>query len=176
MSVSLEMAQRGDQQRALRVCHYYQNSADHDKLKTVKHFVDEGERRTTIYRILTRFEATGTSQFKSKSGRPIKIMTPQTIKKVSKIFREEPSTSVRNCAKALDLSPSTVKHIKVNKLEIRARTKQKAPKYQGDQAQRAKTSCRRFYENLNGIHKDKVIIMDDETYVPFDPSDVPGRS
>jgi hypothetical protein len=69
------------------------------------------------------------------------------------------------------MDPSTVSKIKVHKLGITAYTKKKAPKYIKDQEKRAKTGLRKIYKKS----LEKVLVIDDETYVTFDPSQLPGR-
>lgn len=160
---------------AERIVHFYLNAADMNKKMTVDHFVAEGYNKNSTYAVIRRYEAKGTTKFEAKPGRPSKVMTPRKTKKILKKFENTPSLSVRNCAKSLNLSPSTVSKIKVNRLGIRARVKQKAPKYVKDQETRAKVACARIYRKFLTKKHGLVVIMDDETYVPVDPSDVPGR-
>lgn len=74
-------------------------------------------------------------------------------------------------ARKLKLSKSTVTNIKVNTLGIKARTQKKVPKYSEGQEQTAKTGLRKIYKKV----LEKVLIIDDESYVHHDPSQVPGR-
>jgi hypothetical protein len=78
---------------------------------------------------------------------------------------------VRAAARKLELPKSTVSDIKVQKLGIKGRVKQKAPKYKNGQKERARAACGTILRKAHG----HIVIMDDETYVPVDPADVPGR-
>lgn len=153
------------------VFHAYENSFDRDKGKTIDHFARLGKNRFVINRIITRCELTSDTKFKKLPGRRAVLSSKENVEKVEKLFNKTPTTTVRAAAEILNLSTSTVSHIKVHKLGIKGYVKQHAPKYQGTQEQRAKTGCRKIYKkSLN-----KVLVIDDETYVHLDPSDVPGR-
>ena len=78
-------------------------------------------------------------------------------------------------APKLDLKRSTYSHLKVNKLGIRAFVKEDAPKYKDGQAERAKKACRLIYRNKVLSAPGRVIIMDDETYVPVDRNAINGK-
>ena len=58
------------------------------------------------------------------------------------------------------------------KQELKVKTNRCAlvPNYRDNQARRAKTNARKVSEIL----PNKILIMDDETYVPIDPSNIPG--
>lgn len=154
-----------------RVVHYYENCTDKNKINTVRHFVAEGKSKRTIYNVLSRYEANGTAEFRKIKGRPCVKMSPKKVKKVEKAFKRDPSISVRVAAKKLNMKKSTVSKIKVNKLGITARVKTKAPKYSDGQEARVKTGCRKVYNKT----RKKVLVIDDETYVTFDPKQSPGR-
>src|SRR5262249_49165684 len=141
------------------------------KVKTARHFGEEGKSERSIYRILARYEETKTANYKKIPGRDPKISSEQAKDDVQGLFERDPNTSVRNAATSLGMKKSTVSYIKVKKLGIKARTKKRVPKYTGNQEQRAKTGLRKIYEKC----KHKVLVIDDETYVPVDPKDVPGR-
>jgi hypothetical protein len=79
--------------------------------------------------------------------------------------------SIRLATKRLNLSKTTLQRLKAKKLGIKEFIKQKAPKYIKDQKSRAKTGCRKIYEKAIR----KILIIDDEIYVPIDPSDVNVR-
>jgi transposase len=138
------MTRKENQSFASRVFHFYKNCADCDKNKTVKNFVKENYNKQTIYRIISRFEATGDVKYKSIPGRPIVKSSPKQVRKVEKAFNSNPNVSVREAAKKLKMDYSTVSRIKVKKLGITARTLKKAPKYVKDQKKRAKTGLRKI--------------------------------
>jgi transposase len=163
------MSRSDNESFAARVAHYFENRCGRSKKLTVRHFVEEGKSKSTIYTILKRYEETGQVKFKLIPGRPPIESSPKKVKKVEKVFTKSPSVSVRAAARKLNFKRSTVSDIKVHKLGITARTKIKAPKYVKDQEARAKTGCRKILEKC----RKKVLVIDDETYVPFDPSQLP---
>ena len=161
----------GDEEFAKRVISFYVNLAERSKIKTVKHFQNEGKDKGSVYRIIRRYEATNIVGHRKSTGRTTTVGTPKMKQKISKLFLKHPSTSVSAAAKKLDINRSTLSHIKVRKLGIKAYTKKKAPKYVKDQEQRAKSGCRFVYKKT----LQKILIIDDETYLPWDPQDVPGK-
>ena len=154
-----------------RVISYFQNQALGSKITTVKHFQNEGIHRNTIYKMLKRFETTNSTSYRKLPGRSVKVATPKLIKTVSSQFQKDPSTSTYAVAKRFGASQPTVWRTKTHKLGIKTYTKQSAPKYVKDQAQRAKSGCRRVYRK----QLSKVLVIDDETYVMWDPKDTPGK-
>lgn len=168
------MKQSEGEALAKRIVHFYENVANRSIIDTCRHFMKEGIWRLTIKRIIARYEKRGTVEYSHKSGRTPKISTKKTVAKVKKIFESDPNKSVRACAEKLQLTKSTVSDIKVKKLGVKARRKETVPKYSGDQESRAKSACRKLYRNRGLSTGAKILIMDDETYVPVDPDQVPG--
>jgi hypothetical protein len=166
-----EMARRASEEYRKRIIHYHENVAMGVKKKTVSHFEEEGKNPKSIYNILARFEATGEVDFKPIPGRPSVVMSPENIVKVEKTFSKQPCISTRSAARKLGMAQSTLMKIKLKKLGIKGYVKKKVPKYSGDQETRAKTGARHVYKKS----LEKTMIIDDESYFPFDPSDVPGK-
>src|ERR1051326_2288640 len=84
---------------------------------------------------------------------------------------KNPSLSVRQAAQQLNIKKSNVSNMKVHTLGITARTKKKAPKYIKDQENRAKAILRKIYNKTC----EKILVIDDESYVILEPSEQPGR-
>jgi transposase len=80
-----------------RVVYFYTKIANYKKAITVEHFVSEGIKQRRIYYILERYESTGSSKFKPKTGRKRTVTTPQVTKKVIKYFKNS-NMSVREVA------------------------------------------------------------------------------
>lgn len=165
------MKYREREELAKRVVQFYENRGGHNLQKTIKHFKEETISRQTVTNIITRFNERGNAEYLPNRGPVPKISTPEMCNAVRKSFPEGSSASVRFVAKKLGIPKSTVSDIKVKKWGIKARIKADAPKYIKDQEERAKIGC----QNILRKAARKVIIMDDETYVPLDPSQVPGR-
>jgi hypothetical protein len=157
------------QHYAERVVQFYENNGRDIEL-VVKHFKEEGKLRKNIIPIIKRYLKNGNITYKKPSGRPPTVSTSVNINKVVRKFRQNPNTSVRIVSQQLKLARSTVSRIKLKK-NIRGFRKQKAPKYQNGQEKRAKSCCKKLYRELL---VNKVILMDDETYVYSDPQQIPG--
>lgn len=153
---------------ANRVVQFYINFANYNKLETVRHFTAEGEKQRTVYSILKRYENNGTALLKKSKGRNRTVGSPKIEKKVER-FLVVKGLSERETARQLGIPQPTVHKIKI-RLGIKSNKCTEVPKYNENQKRRAKTNCRKVYrKSVN-----KVLVMDDETYVMFDPKNTPG--
>ena len=142
--------------------HFYTKNANYNKFETIKHFLALGE-KSGHHAIVKRFEMNGNSEFKSKSGRNLLESTRKMTNKVIKKFSNT-NDSVREVARKLQLKKSTVQDIKTRN-GIHTNEFQIAPKYTANQLKRAKTNSGKVYrKSIN-----KVLIIDDESYVMCDP-------
>ena len=80
-----------------------QNS-DYEKYKhlgkkfTIGHYISEGEKRTTIYGIINRFESGKNAKHQSGGGRPAKIFNKQTKTKLKRLVNNKDGVSQRKLA------------------------------------------------------------------------------
>ena len=117
---------------------------------TVQHFVAEGVTKSTIYHIITRYRATGTTKHRKGAGRPRRIMTSLGRARRRKIA---------NHRTVLLLVFPAVKVLK--QLRIRCRRRMKVPRYKDGAAIReAKKWCRRLYNKFKNLD----FVIDDEKY------------
>ena len=161
----------GDKEFAKHVISYYVNVDERSKIKTVKNFQNEGKDKGALFIIILRYEATNIVGHRKPTGCPTTMATPKMKQKISKLFLSHPSTSMCAAAKKLSINRSTLCDVKVKKLCIKTYTKKKVPKYVKDQKQLAKSGCRFVYKKT--LHK--ILIIDNETYLPWDPQDAPGK-
>lgn len=168
------MRVKDSEEVARRVCQMHEKKFDCDRKKTRDHFIAEGMHRTTINRILDRFEDRENADYIKPSGRPAVLATKKVLKKVEKAFTTNPCVSERAVAASVHLSHQHVHHIKANKLGFKTYKAQTAPKYTEGQKKRAKTNCRKIYEKLLKQTPPKLIVMDDETYCTVDPESING--
>ena len=169
------MVNKNSQNLADRICHYYEKIVNKDRKLTYLHFSREGIAKGTICRILKRYELSGTSTYKKSPGRPVKKMTSKVIKKVDENYKTQPNVSERSLARKLNLSKTTLHRIKVDKLNLKTYKATTTPKYTAKQEARAKTNCRKILEKMLSNEPSKILIIDDETYCPIDPSDIPSQ-
>ena len=151
---------------ANRIVQYFEK---YGKTETVKHFVDEGENRVTVYEIIKRYQRTGTSKFAPKSGRPRSVTTGRVTKAVKYKLLNKNATE-RGVAAQLGLPKSTVHYIKVRE-NIMTNKCTITPNYKKNQSNRGKTNSRKVYRKSIG----KVLILDDETYVTCDTRETGGQ-
>lgn len=151
------------QQLARRVVHFFETTAQRQKLPTVQHFLKEGYKQSGLYNIIDRYLKKGTADFSAKSGRPVSVSTPENIRKVKRYLNNK-RNSLLFVAKRIGVSKKNVQDMKV-RIFLKTRKCITVPKYTDRQAKRAKTNCRKVYRKSIG----KVLIIDDETYVKRDP-------
>ena len=151
------------QELAFRVVQFYTKIAKYNKFDTISHFAKEGYGRRGLYKIIARFERSGSAMFRHKTGRKVKVATTETIENVRKSL-ENTNNSIRDTARALGISTIRCHDIKKS-LGIQSNKCRKVPKHVGDQQRRSKTNCRKIYRK--SIHR--ILIIDDETYVKKDP-------
>ena len=84
---------------------------------------------------------------------------------MQKLFCGNASLSVREAAIKLNLPKTKVAWIKTKKFGLKAFRMQTAPKYCKDQKQRAKRSCRNLTRQILPSGENRIVILDDETYV-----------
>jgi len=165
-----------EQAFARQVVHFFQNQGRKSKKVTVAYFKKQGKHRLVIANIVERYLKNGTADYQYKNSgveRPRTVSTPRKIGQVEKLFHKNPSVSLRVGANKTGLKRASSAYIKNKILDLHSFTKKSAPKYVKDQEKRSKSGCRKIYTDLS---KNKVIILDDETYVPLEPTQVPGRS
>lgn len=159
---------------AKRIVHFYTNDGGRDVKLTCRHFMAEGIARTTIKDIIGRYEERGTVVHETSGGRPRSVATVKVVNAISRLIEKDPNISVRNGARKLGLSKTTYDRVKAHELGIKAYKKEVAPNYKDGQKERAKTACRKIYRKRLLSGELKILIMDDETYVPVDCNQVPG--
>lgn len=161
------------QDRANRIIEFFQGNNRNRKL-TIDHFLAENVPRRSIQSILKRFIDEDCIQFRKKSGRPRTINTKENQKRVRSSFINNPSKSVRNAGENLDIHYSSVHRIKQT-LGMKTYTKKKKPKYIKNQELRARKGSKYIYNKVVPSGGNFICVIDDETYVPADPNQVPGK-
>ncbi len=159
------------QQLSKRVIHFYKNVANKNSKVTWLHFKKEGCPKSTIYGYIKKFGESDSVKIVKNPGRTPKIATTRKLKEIKEYFKDNPSSSCSIAAKELNMDISWLKKIKIQKLGIRARVKQIVPRYKKDQEERVQKCCKKLFRKMSG----KIVVIDDETYVPVDPANVPGR-
>jgi hypothetical protein len=165
------MNRKENEIKAKLIINFYKDQASRDKTLTASHFITQGFPKSTVYKIIKRYESTGRIEYCKIPGRKALIGTKKNVKRIVNAYKKNPSISVRNLSAKLKIPKSTLSRIKIKKAGIKARVKQVVPKYKEGQAERAKTGAAYVWEKSQHKH----LIIDDETYVAKDPKDIPGR-
>ena len=71
----------------IRIYSYYEKYKNLGKKFTIDHFISEGEKQTTIYDIINRFESGKNAKHHSGGGRLAKIFNKQTKKKLKRLLK-----------------------------------------------------------------------------------------
>ena len=163
------MKGKQNQETARRIVKYYNDHLE-DRSATNQHFQDEGIPLRTIQNVLKRYIDDGRVDYSWKSGPARSVLTKTNLRKVRGKFISRPSISGRKVAKEVGISEKSVRRAK-SELGIITRKKITAPKYVKDQRERCKQNAWKLYKRL----REKLVVMDDETYVAADPSQIPGN-
>lgn len=145
-----------------------------NQLATVKHFRQQNIKERTIRNVISRFLKTGVTDYRPIPGRKPVVNTPRIQRKVLKHAKKNRSLSERVSSKQLHLSRSTYQRVK-EAVGLRSRKKQRKPKYNKGQIQRAIKWSAKLYKDSLPSGKNYFFVLDDETYVPLDPTQVPGN-
>ncbi|KAF2903524.1 hypothetical protein ILUMI_02662 [Ignelater luminosus] len=86
--------------RATTIVNFYRENNE-DLSRTLKHFKNQNYSESTIRRAVKRYTQTGSSKFKTISGRKADVMTHEKIKRMTKAFEKDPETSMREMAAKL---------------------------------------------------------------------------
>lgn len=121
--------------------HFYENAGEKSARKTCNHFAAEGYQYRSISRILKRCIERQTTELLPRHRNLPTVRTPEFIEQVRELYEAEPCVSKQAAAVRLNATPSTVQRAKKQDLGINAYTKQVAPKYRKNQAERAKVGC-----------------------------------
>jgi hypothetical protein len=145
-----------------------------DRRMTRNHFGEQGLKMRTVDRALEQYLMTGNVQYRQSSGRIPVVGTAKNAAKLKRRLIKNPSLSGRAACRELQIPETSVRRLK-KQLGVVTRTKQKAPLYKKDQTERAKRGSKKLYKQLVHSGGEKFVIMDDETYVPCDSRQIPGK-
>ena len=173
VATAIKMSVQSYQERAKRIIQFFQQHNDDIQL-TINHFKEENVPERSIRDVVNRFLKEGRVDFKPKTGRPSTVDTKTNRKRVKLAYLRKPSRSVRNTGERLNINYSSVQRIK-KKLGFRTSVKKKRPVYKKNQEERARKGSKYIYNKMVPSGGDLICVMDDETYVPADPDQVPGR-
>lgn len=127
--------------------------------------------RKTVSEVIKRFKEDLTVNRREGSGRKKGFHSPKKVKKAINLFRKNPNTSVRKVAQKVGCSSTTVQKIKAVS-GLKSYKVQKVPDRNAVKNKEAKTRAKKLKADF--FQKYSCCVMDDETYVLADFSQLPG--
>lgn len=129
---------------------------------------------STTSDVIKRYKETLSISRKPGSGGNRVVTDPKLAQKLVKYVEKNPNKSEREMAIKFNMSKSWI-HKMLVKHNLRSFKVQKSVNRTDQQAQRAKTRARNLYDTLLRGKK-RCVVMDDESYVVADFSQLPGRA
>lgn len=153
------MAKYNDMKNVLQ--EYYKNNIQLGRKHIFDHFIVMGVPERSLNRWLVQLEATNTLERKKGSGRPVRIATKATVKRVKNHFNHKSGRSQRKMSRQLSCSQAYVSIILKKYTSIRCYKKTKKPKMSELQKAAARPKCRKILANFGK----RDFIIDDECYL-----------
>lgn len=154
-----------------RVAQFYQNHRELGKKYTVKHFLEEGIPKSTVYSVLKRVDDGETLERQPGSGRKAKKMTQSKISNVKRDLEDKVGSSVRVLARKYKISKSYLHRVVANKCGLTYYRRKRASLQTEAQKTKIKSRCMRLYRGPLASSARAEIVMDDESYFGFSGSE-----
>jgi transposase len=142
------------------------------KSEIVKHFVAEGIARSTIYDTIKRVESSLPLKDRKKTGRP-SSWTGARRTKLKRLVNNRTGVSQRRLGRKFSVHHTTIGR-ELAKVGICYRKREKTPKYNTQQQEKAKVLCAKLANKL--YRSNCSLILDDEKYFTFAGNNMPGNS
>lgn len=155
-----------------RICQFRKMHQNSPKSFTVKHFVDEGVPRSTIYKIIDGDTEFLNPKRKQGSGRVPKKMDKKNVSALKKMINHRDGVSQHQLARRFNCSQSFISKTIKRKTSIKYRKKKKIPARTESQKERIKPNCRYLYRNFRHVD----FILDDESYFTLGNTQLLGNS
>jgi len=127
---------------------------------TAKHFLAEGMAKSTIYRIIKRYEQQGSVARVIGSGRPAKKLTREKMTQLKRLVNHKTGVSQRSLALRFYCTQGYISRM-IKRLKLRCLKRTKVPRYRDNAAKReAMKRCRKMYN----LYKAVDFVIDDEKY------------
>ena len=131
-----------------RICQFRKTHMDLPKSFTVKHFLEKGLPRSTIYSVLEHVDNNLGPQRKKGSGRKAIKIDKANIRRLKSMMDHKDGVSQRQAGRKFGIAQSYVSHILSTKTEIKYYKKKKIPARTDDQLVRIKPLCLHLYRNF----------------------------
>jgi hypothetical protein len=139
------------------------------KSEIVRHFSKEGIARQTVYNTIKRLETSQPIEDKKRSGRPTSWV-PAKKTKLKRLANNRTGVSQRRLGRKFGVHQTTIGR-QLAKMSISYRKREKTPKYNQKQQEKAENLSGKLANNL--YRSPCEIIMDDEKYYTFSGNNMP---
>jgi hypothetical protein len=150
---------------------YYKNNIQRGRKYIFDHFIAMGVPERSLNRWLTQLEATSTLERKKGSGRPVRIATKATVKRLENNFNHKSGRSQRKMSRKLSCSQAYVSIILKKYTSVRCYKKTKRPKMSELQKAAARPKCRKMLATFGK----RDFIIDDECYLTLSCTTLSGN-
>ena len=134
-----------------RICQFRNKHLDKPKVFTVKHFLEEGVPRSTIYCVLERVANNLGPIRKEGSGRVAKKMDKKHTNQLKAFIDHQHGKSQRQAARKFNFTQSHISQTLKDKTDIRYYEKKSIPFRTSGQLDRIKPLCRYLYRNFRNL-------------------------
>lgn len=155
-----------------RVKNFFVKNPEISKADAANHFIQEGICKKTAYNYINRELEGQALQVKKKSDNS-STWDKAKLAKLKRLTNNRKGVSQRKLAKKFNVNQSTISR-QLAKMKITYRKREKTPKYNEAQRQKAQKNSRKL---VNQLYKQQsVIILDDEKYFCFAGNEMPGNA
>lgn len=163
-----------EEQRRKLICNFCNAHPDWPKSKVVRHFMDMGISRRTIYSILSSYQMRKTTTRKIGSGNWSSLRDSSVKRNLIRLTEGRVAKSYRELGKKFNCHHQTVKKV-LDEAGIKKRSRKVKPKVSETQAAVQKVRLRKLVRNVFQAKNDVLCIMDDETYFTLDGNEWQGK-
>lgn len=166
------LKQLTEEGRRVVIGEFYRINWHKGKTYTARHFLAMGVPKSTLYAVMRKCDEGIPLARKTGSGRPRVKMPSDRVHVLKKYMTEKIGRSQSRAAEKFKISQQYVSKILRQKTPLKYRLRQKVSGVTEEQKLKQKKRCRKLRDGALKPGKNTVIVMDDESYFPFDCSEV----
>lgn len=165
---------RKEEIRRENVCNFFISHPNWSRSMIVKHFVEMGVSRRTIYNILATYNTRKTTKRKLGSGKTCSLSDLAKRSQLKKLTVGKVAKSYRELGRKFDCDGKTVKKYLL-KMKINKRSRKMKPAVSEAQEVTQKQRLKKLVGNTFRVQNDVTCIMDDESYFTLDGNEWQGK-
>jgi len=163
-----------EEQRRHIVARFYVDHNEKKKSFTVKHFVEMGMSRSTVYSILQRMDEGIPTERRSQNKDYCTKMDKKKVARLNNLVKNKTGVSQRKLAGKFGVDQRTIGR-NLKKHGIVYRKRKTVPKVSPEQKERQKTRLRKFDNEIFRNFSIENLVVDDESYFTLDGVSMPGN-